>query len=114
MFSACTRLRQFRRFFLNACPADGPVQETEFKLHLGPISMETYYRELLSSAADAPRREIVRVATGAGELPVFYFGPMGRPGSRRVLVIAGVHGNEIAGSLAAPRILRDLREHAGE
>jgi hypothetical protein len=114
VFSACTQLRQFRRFFLSRCPAEGPVQETEFKLHLTPVSMETYYRELLSSAGDFPRREIVRIATDADEFPVYYFGPMGTPGSRRVLVIAGVHGNEIAGSLAAPRILRDLREHPTE
>jgi hypothetical protein len=41
----------------------------------------------------------------ADEFPIYAFGPTGTIGGVRVLVVAGVHGNEVAGALAAPRVL---------
>lgn len=108
----CTQLRQFRRFYLSPCPGQGPSRESEFQLQLRPVSLEAYYAELLTSAGTLPRRKLARVPASAEEFPIYHFGPLGQSGGKRLLIIAGVHGNELAGLLAAPRILEDLAKGA--
>lgn len=111
LLSGCGRARLYHRFFLTRCPADGPVAETELAMHLEPVPLDGYYADLLASAHALAVREVARVGDGGavGRWPIYHIGPAGTAGGRRLLVVAGVHGNEIAGVLAAPRILHDLR-----
>lgn len=111
VLASCGPARRFSRRFLTACPADGPVPETEFVLYLEPVGMDAYYAALAEAAAGFPQREVARVPAAERALPIAHYGPMGTVGGRRLLVVAGVHGNEIAGALAAPRILADLHHH---
>jgi predicted deacylase len=112
--ASCTSVRQFRRFFLTRCPADGPTPETEFDLHLRPVPMDAYYEALSTFAAALPRRELGRIDDAGRAHPIYLLGPLGTAGGRRLLVVAGVHGNEIAASLAAPRILGDARDRPAD
>jgi hypothetical protein len=107
---ACAPACTLSRRFLTACPASGPVRQTEFTLHLEPVAIDAYYDALAANGASFPRREVARVAAGGRELPIAHWGPMGTVGGHRLLVVAAVHGDEIAGSLAAPRLLGDLRD----
>ena len=109
LVAGCTQVRLFPRFFLTPCPAAGPVRETELTLHLEPVAAQASYDALAPAAAGLPRRSVARVTYDGREFPIEHVGPAGTPGGRRLLVVAGVHGNEIAGSLAAPRILDDVR-----
>jgi hypothetical protein len=106
----CASLGDFRRFFLTRCPATGPASEDRFDIHLEPVDMSAYYARL-HDAAGGPLgiREVVRVNDGGVGWPIYHIGPIGRPGSKRVLIIAGIHGNEIAAPLAAVEILRDVK-----
>lgn len=105
----CSSLGDFRRFFLTRCPATGPVREDRFDIHLEPVDMAAYYAELHVAASGLDIREVARVNDGSVEWPIYHVGPIGPPGTRRLLIIAGIHGNEIAASLAAAEILRDLK-----
>jgi predicted deacylase len=104
--AGCAPARLLTRYFLTACPADGPEPEHEMALSLEPVPLEAYAAALRAAAPAGVRERIVARVDG---LPIYYFGPMGTRGGPRLLIIAGVHGNEIAGTLAAPRILADLR-----
>jgi hypothetical protein len=112
--SSCKPIRQFNRFFLTRCPEEGPTRETEFAVYLPAISLDRYYRDLSDAAAGFPRREIARARMGDSALPIHHIGPLGGPANQRLLVVAGIHGNEAAGALAAPRILDDMTGHPGD
>ena len=111
---ACTRLHDAWRFFATHCPADGPVREARLAIHLEPVDLPRYYSDLRSAAEGLPVHELARVPARDDLLPVYHVGPVGPSSSYRILVVAGVHGNEIAASLAAPRILEDARHHPAD
>ncbi len=109
-FVGCARVHDAWRFFFTHCPADGPVRESELEIHLEPVDLTTYYRDLRSASEGLSVRELALVSANGATFPIYQIGPLGRSPSHRILVVAGVHGNEVAASLAAPRILRDARE----
>jgi hypothetical protein len=111
LLAACAPVRPLYHFLL-ACPAAGPVVETDLALYLEPVSLDAYYEELTAFAASFPMREVGRADRDGQPAPIYHFGPLGTVGGRRLLVVAAVHGNEISGSLAAPRLLRELRQDA--
>lgn len=106
---SCGQLRDLRRFFFVRCPATGPVIETGFNIHLEPVDIDRYNDRLRAAAEGFPLTEVTRVADGDATYPIFHVGPIGAGRRHRILVVAGVHGNEIAAVLAAPQILSDLR-----
>jgi hypothetical protein len=75
--------------------------------------MRVYYLRLNEVAGGLGIRELARVNDGDTEWPIYHVGPIGPAGTRRVLIIAGMHGNEIAASLAAVEILRDFKANPG-
>lgn len=110
----CTQVRQLNRFFLTRCPEEGPRPEQEFDIHLEPVDLQQYYDDLLSSAGAVPRRTLADVPEHGAVHPIYHFGPIGAAGGTSILIIAGVHGNELAGVLAAPRILEDISSRPGD
>jgi hypothetical protein len=103
------------RFHLARCPATGPEPETAFALNLQPVSVDALYQALASFEGGVPSAILERVHDGERPpRPVFLFGPLGTRGGRRLLVVAGLHGNEIAASLAAPHLLADVRDRPAE
>jgi hypothetical protein len=109
-----TRRGTLHRFYLTRCPVEGPEPETEFALHLQPVSTGAFYRALESFEGAVPSAVLARVHDAdRPPLPIFLFGPVGTRGGRRLLVVAGLHGNEIAASLAAPHLLADVRDRPG-
>jgi hypothetical protein len=110
----CSRVHDAWRFFVSECPAAGPVAETKLGLHLEPVDLHRYYEEVRANAHGFEIHELVRIPADGTTYPVYRIGPIGGSTTRRVLVLAGVHGNEIAASLAAPEILRDVRDRPGD
>jgi hypothetical protein len=107
----CTRVHDAWRFFVRHCPADGPVREERLAMYLEPIDVPRYYSDLRLASDGLPSYELAQIPALDGALPIYLVGPFGGSPSNRILVVAGVHGNEIASSLAAPRILEDARDH---
>jgi hypothetical protein len=112
--AGCSPTRQLHRYFLTKCPADGPVPEAEMGIHLEPVASDTYYASLEAFSEAVPVRTVAQVGAGGRPLPIYQLGPIGSIGGRRVLVVAGIHGNEIAGALAAPRLLADVRDRPAD
>ena len=70
----------------------------------GALPLEPFYRALRE--ASAGRLEtLTEVVDDADRSPILLLGPPDK-GARSMLVVAGVHGNEVSGSLAATAALR--------
>ena len=111
----CARLKLAPRY-LSRCPADGPEPTSD--LGIRPISLDlaAYYAELARYADDFLVTEVARIpdptaaAAEPAEYPILVLRTPERGAAKRMLIVAGVHGNEAAGLLAVPRILDLLAE----
>ncbi len=111
LIPACAAVRQFNRFFLARCPEDGPNPEQEFDIFLQPINLSDYLERLRRAARGFPLREIAEVPYRDRSWPIYHARQPGLSSHKRLLVVAGIHGNKVAGALAAPKILSDVRAH---
>ncbi len=111
LIPGCTQVRQFNRFFLTRCPEDGPNPDREFDIFLQPVDLSSYLEGLRRAARGFSLREIAEVPYGDRSWPIYHARQPGLSSNKRLLVVAGIHGNEVAGALAAPNILSDVRAH---
>ena len=111
LMSGCTKLRQFDRFFLSECAEDGPNPEEEFDIALPPVDLLDYLERLRDAAGGFSLRTIAEVPYRDGLWPIYLASQRELNVGKRLLVVAGVHGNEVAAALAAPSILSDVRAH---
>ena len=111
LMPSCTKLRQFDRFFLSECAEDGPNPEEEFDISLSPVDLSEYLESLRQEATGFSLDTIAEVPYKDGLWPIYLASERGSKSGKRLLVIAGVHGNEVAGALAAPSILADIRAY---
>ena len=109
--AGCTQLRQFNRFYLTSCPEDGPNPEQELDIFLQPVDLSDYLERLRRAARGFSLRAIAEVPYSDRSWPIYHASQPGSNGNRRLLVVAGIHGNEVAGALAAPNIFSDVRAH---
>jgi len=96
---------QFHRFFLTACAADGPVRETELDIDPQAVDLPQFYSELRAAADGRAVHELAQAQYGDERWPLLLFSPSESSAKKSILVVAGVHGNEVSGSLAALRAL---------
>jgi len=90
------------------CVADvAPARETG--IIAAPIELPSYYGRLAALAKGLPVRELVQIRSGNYRMPVIHIGPLGKRGRPRLLIVAGMRGNEPAAALAALSILADVR-----
>ena len=90
------------------CPDEPPTLPVASDLAVVPVELDSFYRRLEALAGKAPAFELVRVPAGKLRLPLVHVGPVGE-GKRRLLVVAGLNGDEVSASLAALSILADVR-----
>lgn len=102
----------FKKFYLNSRAANGPEKQQEFAMHLEDVDIEAYNRRLQASVFDS--KVIQTVGYDNKDFRIFQL-DWGRVDSnKRLLILAGVHGNEIAGSLAVLDILEDIQQHVDQ
>ena len=111
LVTGCAQLRQFSRFFLTRCAEDGPNPEQEFDLVLRPVDVPSYQDRLRRAAAGFSLRTLAEVPYRGRSWPIYHASRAGSGSQKRLLIVAGIHGNEIAGALAAPEILSDVLAH---
>jgi len=101
--------KQFHRFFLTACAADGPDRETELNIEPPPVDLAHFYAELRAAAADMAIQELAQAEYAGERWPILLISPVAERVGPSVLIVAGIHGNEVSGSTAAIEILRWLQ-----
>lgn len=111
LIAGCTQVRQFNRFFLTRCPEDGPNPEQGFDIVLQEVDLPGYLEALRDASRAFSVRTIAEVRDSDDSWPIYHVRQPGSAGAETLLIVAGVHGNEVAGALAAPDILEDVRAH---
>ncbi len=109
----CGQLGLGRKYFLTACAGNGPEQNTDFELSLPPFDLDRYYAELESLRVSFQFEEIERISYEDHSYPIYWIRRPGPGAAPRLLVVAGVHGDERAALLAIPRVLRRLARATG-
>ena len=124
LLSGCSSARQLHRFFFTQCPEDGPYPERSLDVFVPELDHANYSRALQEAAEEIPSRVVARVPYRGQTWPIYHYwqravggrAPAGEgvataslEGAPRLLVVAGAHGNESAGALAAMDILDDIR-----
>lgn len=110
MMNILKQLRLFRKFYLNSGSVNGPEKHTEFAMYLEKVDLEQYDKTLRKSAFNY--KTIATINYDDKNFPVSQLDWGDPTASKRLLVLAGVHGNEIAGMLAIPDILKDIEKNA--
>lgn len=106
---AARNVRLFAKYHLVRRPVTHPAREEELGVELLELDPDEYARAL---AAHAPRADMAAVehVHYRGRAHPIHEVRLGRAG-RRLLILAGVHGNEHAGPLAIPAMLEHYAEH---
>ena len=95
--------------YLSRCPAKGPEAAADLGLRRAPLELQDFYRAIRARSSAFEIGEIGAVRDTGADYPILSIRYRGSSPRQKILVVAGVHGNETAGLLAVPAIL-DLLE----
>jgi hypothetical protein len=104
----CTRAGLAPRY-LSRCPATGPEAAADLEFRPVPLDLHDFYVAVRARSSPFEIDALGAVRDGDADHPILSIRYRGSFARNRVLVVAGVHGNETAGLLAVPAIL-DLLE----
>ena len=96
------------KYFLTPCAGDGPERNSDFEMKLPALDLDSFYVELQALEPYYNFEELGRIRYQSREDPVYWIRRPGPENAPRLLVVAGVHGDERAALLAVPRLLRGL------
>lgn len=103
-------LKLFKKYFLSTQPANGPIKQDDFAMYLEPVDLGEYKKELFAFGFDA--KVLSSIEYKGNSYETFQLDIPGRKPAKRLLIFAGVHGNEFAAALAIPDLLKDIRQHS--
>lgn len=109
-------LRIFAKYHLVRRPAPGPEPETEMGIVPLAYDPDEYAREVRAFADRFEVRTLAEIEHAGRAHPILVVrAPATSTPQKKLLVLAGVHGNEHAGLLAIPELLdRIARERPGD
>jgi hypothetical protein len=109
----CARARLARRY-LSRCPAAGPEAAADLGIRRIPMDLDEFYAAVRSRAARFELVQLGAVRDAGRDRPILAIRHRGSLARQRILVVAGIHGNETAGLLAIPAFLELLEEDRSE
>ena len=104
----CRQLGLGVKYFLTPCAGDGPERNADFELKLPPLDLDAFYAELRGLEGDFDFEELGRIHYRGRDDPQFWIRRPAPAGAPRMLIVAGVHGDERAALLAVPQLLAEL------
>lgn len=102
-------LRLLRKYFLDRQPATGPVKQSDFAMHLESVDLGKYKKALLAYGCE--HRVLAAVEYQRKSYEILQLEIPSPEATKRLLIFAGVHGNEFAAMLAVADILEDIQQH---
>ena len=108
--SGCRQLDLGVKYFLTPCAGNGPERNADFELQLPPLDLDAFYAELRGLQANFEFEELGRVRYQGRNDPQYWIRRPAPAGAPRMLIVAGVHGDERAALLAVPRLLAELAD----
>jgi len=104
----CRQLGLGVKYFLTPCAGDGPERNADFELKLPPLDLDAFYAELRGMERNFDFEELGRIRYRGRDDPQYWIRRPAAEGSPRMLIVAGVHGDERAALLAIPLLLAEL------
>lgn len=102
-------LKLLRKYFLSHHPANGPVKQNDFDMHLEPVSLEEYKKALFAYGFDS--KVLATIEYQSKQYEILQLDISGDKPAKRLLIFAGVHGNEFAAVLAVLDLLEDIKQN---
>lgn len=105
------RTTLIKKFLLNPKPANGPGHQDHFEMYHQEIDIDAYYQTLRESGLEVA--EVGHAMYQGTSFPILQLDQHNSQSKTRLLVIAGVHGDESAASLAVLDLLADIQQNPG-
>lgn len=107
--TSCAKLKLANKYYLSPCYYDSPVRQSDFPQHFLEIDLDQYTDEIRSHHQfEVDTIEVINYQSV--DYPVLRINHRGRVGEKKLLILAGVHGNESGGTLAVPRLLSKIED----
>lgn len=97
----------FRKYFLNGRPAVEPVRQSDFTMYLEPVDLRAYKKTILELGFESKVIETISYEDEQHEILQIDAGNL--HADKKLLIFAGVHGNEFAAALAIPDLLNEIK-----
>ena len=107
--ATCSTIGKGYRYYIAKCYYGAPVKQTEFPQHFFDINIDEYSTQLESLSSGLESRVVSEVEYQGRSLPIHLVELKNPDANKRLMVIAGVHGNESGGTLAILELLHDIR-----
>lgn len=104
-------LKLFQKYFLNQQPADGPIEQHDFDMHIESVDIEQYKKDILAHGFYT--KTVATIHHMGKPYEVFQIDVLNDKQIKKLLIFAGVHGNEFAATLAVLDLLQDIKSSPG-
>jgi predicted deacylase len=102
------KLKLLYKYYIAEFPAKGLEKCTDFPINSIDVDIDKYYKNILSYRDYFEIKELKKINYAGKNYPIYDIHQENKGSSKRILIIAGIHGNEIAGPLAILKLLEDI------
>ncbi|HSH55374.1 MAG TPA: DUF2817 domain-containing protein [Candidatus Limnocylindrales bacterium] len=104
-----TQLKLFKKYFLVNRQANGPEQQIDFDMYSEIVDIENYTHILKTSFLQS--KVLKNITYKEKDYRIVQLDYIGSSAKKKLLIFAGVHGNEFAAALVIPELLNDLQNN---
>jgi len=109
VISNLSQLRLVNRYYLNPCYYDEPVKQQDFPQVFLDVDIKKYYSDIGAYASPLIKIDTLDYISYKGaQYPILEVNIGSQSAQKRLLILAGVHGNESGGTLAIIKFLEDI------
>jgi len=107
-----SKLKLVYRYYLAPCYYNYPVKQSDFPQVFLEVDLQEYYQELQKLANPYFKIDTVaKISYNKQEFPILQLSNKESLNPRKLLILAGVHGNESGGTLAVLGLLKEYHKN---
>ncbi len=111
ILASCTKLKLAYKYYINPCYYDSPVKQNDFPQHFIHVDLKDYYNQVITLSDSFIVDTLENIEYKEHSYPILGITKNPTSTNTRLLIIAGVHGNETGGTLAIIKLLNDLNNN---
>lgn len=101
------QLKLFKKYFLAGKAANGPGQQSDFLMYLRPVDAQAYNRTVHKLSAQ--NKVLKTIMYKDKQYEILQLDAGNQHAKKKLLIFAGVHGNEFAAALVIPDLLKEIK-----
>lgn len=106
-----TPTKLLTKYFLNSCPADGPVKQSDFEMYSELLDLAKYKEEIFSYSDIATIDVLETIEYQNKNFEIYQVDIKNTQAKKNLLIFAATHGNEFASALVIPDFLKEVRKN---